>query len=288
IEGNAPTQEIYQRVVGRLKELEAEEFVSLVNPEAWNVNDFREPDCAGNLLVSQDGRGYYVDIHNFVLHRYDKFLREMGKAVASTSHFGGRSLILGGTQGTFLYQEIPGVDLPAKRMPLDRMKTIDSLAANCGLDFSDKVVFDIGCNLGLMGAEYLRRGAAWLHGWDMQDVIPATEQVLLSIGCTRFSLTPRKLEQSAGLANDLPAHLRDVAQDRGVINYLAVRGHVGWLNALEKLPWRYMVYEGHQDDEDLENYVSELCKRVPVRIVAADKVSDAHSRPRDVAILCKR
>ena len=283
--GRKPDNETYDKVVGRLKALEAEDLIRLVNPEAWNVDDFRKPDCAGNLLLSQDGRGVYVDIHNFILHRYDKYLHEMGKSAAATSHFGGRSFVLGGRDGHYLYQEIPGVALPAKRSPADRMKIYDRMMESCGLDFRDKVIFDIGCNMGLMGAEYLRRQAAWLHGWDLPEMVSATERVLLAIGCTRFSLTPARLSKTTDLTRDLPPHLKAIAPERGLVNYLAIRGHVGWLDALGRLPWKYMLYEGHQDDTGLDGYIQQLAQIVPVKVAAAERVCDAHSRPRDVAII---
>jgi hypothetical protein len=285
IEAGGPSDAEYDRIIGKLKSLADQGLITLINSELWNVDNFRRPDCAGNLIVSANGRAAYVDIHNFILYRYEDYLCQLARSVGAISHFGDRTHVLGGKSGSFLYQEIPGVDLPAKRSPRERMQTLDKLANQAGLDFSGKVIFDIGCNLGLMGAEYLRRGARWLQGWDLPHVVAAAEKVLLATGCTRFSLGGVHFSRLCDLTSGLPAHLQDVRPQDGIVNYLAVRGHVGWLEGLKALPWRYMIYEGHQDDTDLEGYVGELNLLCPVKLRAWERAADGNSRPRDVAII---
>jgi hypothetical protein len=285
IEDAGPSDAEYERVVGILHSLTDRGLITLINPERWNVNDFRKPDCGGNLVVPCEGRGKYVDIHNFVLDRYGDYLRNLASSVGALSHFGGRSHLLGGRSGAYLYQEIPGVDLPAKRSPRERMRVLDQLAGEAGVEFSGTVVFDVGCNLGLMGAEYLRRGAAWLHGWDKPEVVAAAEKILLAIGCTRFSLGGKFLSDEVDLLGTLPGHLRNLRPSECVVSYLAIRKHIGWIKALRQLPWRYMLYEGHQDDSALEDHVSELNALLPVKVRARGRVADANSWPRDVAII---
>jgi hypothetical protein len=226
-----------------------------------------------------------VDVHNFILDQYDTHLAALASEVAADSHFGNRSVLLGGLGGSFLYQEIPGLDRPAKRSPRARMQVWDALLARAGVSLQGKAVFDVGCNLGLMGAEYLRRGARWLHGWDQPQVVEAARRVLLSIGCTRFSLAGGRLDRDTDLAGSLPAHMKAVAGEDTVLSYLAIRGHIGWLPALARFPWRYMLYEGHQEDGALDGYLAELNAVVPVRLVEADRLSDGISAARDIALI---
>lgn len=274
-----------EQVVDELKSLESRRLIKLVSGVGWGGIDFEPPNCNGNLMRGAGAnRLAYVDVHNFILDRYQDHLGELAAKVASDSHFGSRSLLLGGFAGSFLYQEIPGIDYPAKRSPRVRMKAWDKVLAGAGVSIEGRPVFDVGCNLGLMGAEYLRRGAHWLHGWDQPSVVEAARSVLLSIGCTRFSLTGGHLSQATDFTASLPDHLRSSGNE-AVLSYLAIRGHIGWPPALSDLPWRYMLYEGHQEDHPVERYVSELNQRIPVRLLATSRIVDGVSAPREIALL---
>jgi hypothetical protein len=138
-----------------------------------------------------------------------------------------------------------------------------------------------------MGAEYLRRGARWYHGLDFPNVINATSRVLLAIGCTRFSLSAVEMSKDRTLAETLPKQIKETGRENTVISYLAIRGHVGWLPALKELDWRYMIYEGHQNDQELDVYLQQLNELVPARILARGRVSDANTTPRDSAIIAR-
>lgn len=270
-------------VVAKLKALEQDGCLRLISAAGWSGIDFEAPDGNGNVIrCAATGRPLYVDVHNFVLDKYESYLTAVARTAAEDSHFGERRHILG---GAYLYQEVPGLNLPAKRSPRSRMIVMDELFRTAGLEISGRAVLDIGCNLGLMGAEYLRRGARWLHGWDMPEVASASRKVLLAIGCTRFSHTSGRIGPDTALAHDLPEHLKGLAADDIIINYLAIRGHIGWLPALAAVPWRYMVYEGHQDDGVLDGYIEELNRIVPVRLLAQSQIADGVSTARDVAII---
>lgn len=270
-------------MVAKLKSLEKNDCLELISSAGWSGIDFEEPDCNANLRRSKDtNRVVYVDVHNFILKNYEQFLSELAKRTASTSHFGEKSLLLG---GEFLYQEIPGVNLPGKRSPEARMIVMDRLLLESGLDLTGKVIFDVGCNLGLMGAQYLRRGARWLHGWDMLEVVVATDKVLSSIGCTRYSLSGGLLTPDVDLKAQLPLHLNEIPQEEIILNYLAIRGHIGWLNALKDLSWGYMLYESHQEDGPIQEYIDELNELIPVKLLTQGRVVDGTSSARDVAII---
>ncbi len=275
-----------ETMVGQLRSLERSGPLKLAGCAGWSIADFQPPDCNGKILRdAQSARLVYVDANNFVLEGYGKYLRDLAVSVTERSHFGGRSRLLGGKTGSFLYQEFPGLDRPAKRSPRARLQGWDPLLARAGISIEGKTVFDVGCNLGLMGAEYLRRGVRWMHGWDRPEVAEAAHKVLLSVGCTRFSLTGGMLEQNTDLFAQIPDHLKAVDNDSAILSYLSVRDHLGWLHGLAALPWRYMLYEGHQDDHQIETYIADLNARIPVRLLTTDRVSDGVVGTHDIALI---
>ena len=221
-----------------------------------------------------------------VLENYERYLRDLATNVAGISHFGGRMRVLGGRSGCFLYQEIPSLDRPAKRSPRVRLQAWDPLLQRAHVSIEGKVIFDIGCNLGLMGAEYLRRSARWVHGWDQPEVVKAARQVLLSVGCTRFSLTGGRLDQETDLFSQLPDHLKTLEPGRRHPELsLGARPCRLACPACPALPWRYMLYKGHPDDRQIETYIAELNERIPVRLLTTDRVSDGLTGTCDIALI---
>jgi hypothetical protein len=105
------------------------------------------------------GQLKYVDLQNFALDNYYNYLKDIAIQASKNSHFGQKSYLLG---GEYLYQEVPGLNLGAKRSPAVRFETFKKLLQKSGLSLKDKFVMDVGCNIGLMGAQYLKDGAAWL------------------------------------------------------------------------------------------------------------------------------
>jgi hypothetical protein len=270
-------------VVERLKQLVANQSLSLVAPEGFGHSDFLPPQFGNNVWKDASGRPAFVDFQNFQVTNYDGYLKDIARKAATDTHFGDRSLIRG---GTYLYQEVPGLGAAGKRGIADRMVVLDDLAKRAGLEYKGRVVLDFGCNIGMMMAEYLRRGASWCVGWDMPTTVQHTERLLLAVGCTRFSLVGGLLGPTVPVAHAVPGFLKEAVKDC-VISYLAVRGHMGFLDDLAKLPWQFMLYEGHENDtaEQTRGYLSELAGKVPFKVAAESIYKDGDSRERYVAIL---
>jgi hypothetical protein len=77
--------------------------------------------------------------------------------------------------------------------------------------------------------------------------------------------------------------------DGCVVSYLAVRGHLGWLDALKTIPWSFMIYEGHEGEtaKDFESYLDELRSLTNVELGATSTYIDGDSEERTVAILLR-
>jgi hypothetical protein len=119
-------------------------------------------------------------------------------------------------------------------------------------------------------------------------VTPHTERMLRALGCTRFTTTGGDISAAQPLDTDLPEFLQS-SLEGCVISYLAVRGHLGWLDRLSRVPWSLLIYEGHEGEtaSDFEKYVAELKERVDFRLGGVRTYKDGDSDERTVAILIR-
>ena len=111
----------------------------------------------------------------------------------------------------------------------------------------------------------------------------------MAIGCMRFSLTSGPITREQPVETNVPDFVRS-GLDGCVISYLAIRGHIGWIAALGRVPWEFMVYEGHEveSEADLQKFISELQPLVRVRVVEQQIYVDGTSKPRVVAIIARK
>lgn len=272
--------------ISELRKLHAEGVLLVIVPEGFDDEEFECPTCCNNVLLDSCGRFRYIDFQNFLLGDYENFLTHLATEAAEQTHFGDTAMLRG---GRYLYQSIPGVRLPAKRSVASRMKTINRLLAEAGVSVKDRVVLDVGCNIGMMMAEYLRLGAKWCHGWDRATTVLHTEKILLALGCTRFSTTGADITKSQPLSTDVPPHVES-SLEGCVVSYLAIRGHLEWLDELARVPWAFMIYEGHEGERraDFDAYLAELRKLTAFTLGPVGTYVDGDSDERTVAILLKQ
>jgi hypothetical protein len=268
-----------------IRDLEQRNLLKVILPTGFDDPEFQCPDCTGNAFMTVDGQFRYIDFQNFALTSYGMFLKSVALEAAEATHFGDTSIFRG---GRYLYQSVPGVDLHGKRNPEKRFKTLLDMMKTAGVSVENRLVLDVGCNVGMMMAQYLKSGALWCHGWDQETVVPHTEKLLYALGCTRFSTTGGTITQSIDLANNLGCFLKPHLNGC-VISYLAIRGHINWLDALKEIPWAFMIYEGHEGETTAQTlgYLEEFKKVVPFRIGAQSEYEDGDSDLRTVAILIK-
>lgn len=282
---DAPSVAQCEAGIQKLRDLDAEGVIKVILPDGFADPEFECPSCGNNALVDSDGQFQYIDFQNFLLGDYEKFLTNLATAAAEQTHFGDTNALRG---GRYLYQSVPGVKLPGKRDVANRMKTLTQLLDQAGVSVGERLVLDVGCNIGMMMSQYLKLGAKWCHGWDRATTTPHTERMLLALGCTRFSTTGTDITKSRALANDLPKHAA-AALNGCVISYLAVRGHLDWLDSLREIPWSFMIYEGHEGEtsQDFESYLVELKSLTNFKLGPTSTYVDGDSEERTVAILLK-
>jgi hypothetical protein len=285
VSGNVPTVPQCEAGIKELRELERRGVIRNNIPNGWKDEDFTCPKCNGNALVDETGKFNYIDFQNFNLVGYEAFLRETAVEATEKSHFGQNYIL---RRGRYLYQSVPGVRLPGRRNVEDRMVVIRRLLEEARVSVEGRIVLDVGCNIGMMMAQYLKLGAKWCHGWDRAYLVPHTEKMLHALGCTRFSTTGGDIDIAQPMDDDVPTFLRD-ALDGCVISYLAVRAHLGWLDALGRIPWSFLIYEGHEYETtvDFENDMAALKEMVKFRVAAMSTYKDGDSEERIVAVLVR-
>jgi hypothetical protein len=286
INGGTPSMAQCEEGIGQLRQLENDGLLRVVTPEGFNDDEFRCPECEKNALVTKTGAFKYIDFQNFLLGDYGAYLKKTAVEATEASHFGDKSIFRG---GRYLYQTVPGVNLPAKRNIEDRIRVLQRLFETTGISIKDSLVLDVGCNIGMMMSEYLRMGALWTHGWDRAHVVPHTEKLLLALGCTRFSISGADIRESYDLTKDIPDFLAP-ALENCVVSYLAVRGHIGWLKALDTIPWSVLIYEGHEGEtrQDFERYLGKFNQNGSIDVAAVDDYMDGDSDRRTIALLRRK
>jgi hypothetical protein len=278
-----PTDDECKRGLQKLHEMDESHLVRVILPEGFKDEEFECPGCSDNAFIDHAGNFRYIDFQNFRLVNYGSFLADLASHAAEQTHFGDTLLVRG---KRYLYQSVPGVKLPAKRDVENRMKTLRMLSDEAGVSVSGNLVLDVGCNIGMMMAQYLKLGAKWCHGWDRLSVVPNTERMLLALGCTRFSTTGTDLAPSRSLLADLPNHVKNLV-DGCAVSYLAVRGHLDWLDDLGRIPWSFMIYEGHEGEtlDEFQGHLSDLQKLKNVRLGPVATYMDGDSEERIVALI---
>jgi hypothetical protein len=213
-------------------------------------------------------------------------IRDVLRSTTDTLHFGNSRLSRGGRR--YLYQSVPGLEA-GKRDTEWRWRRFTALLAEHHLGVEGRVVFDVGCNAGMMLARALADGAYWGVGWDRPQVAPAAERVQCAMGNTRTTFIGADLQEAYPLSRDVPAWLGR-GTDGAVLLYLAVWRHLGLLHDVKSLPWSTLLFEGHQSDAPEQRYelFREIEDRWNCRLLDSTVVADGDSDSRPVALFVRR
>ncbi len=186
------------------------------------------------------------------------------------------------------YQSIPGVSVNAKRDMEVRWVEIRDLLTKFDLSLENRMVLDICCSSGIFMSYALSEGASWALGWDIPDVASITSKLQKVLGISRAEVFGAKLHDRYPLKNDIPAHLTSHL-DESVIFLFSAVAHVGFIEEIGEIPWRFLVFEGHEADEfedrkaELESYAI----RWNAELLTMDKIHDGDSFPRPLAIIAR-
>jgi hypothetical protein len=279
--GAAPTAAQHRTFLNQLRETCQRTPLEVLLPKWADHSDFAYPNCNGNLIVSEATKApQYVDFQNFLLHPVSAWMEDVVRKRRDIFHFGNGRLFRG---RRYLYQSMPGAS--GKRSTETRWDFLAPELARHGLSVERRLVLDVGCNAGMMLYSALTSGAAWAIGWDRPQVIPSTRELLLALGASRFHLIGAELSPQYSLEKDIPHYLRP-ALNGSVVLYLSVHQHIGLLQSLRQIPWRLLVYEGHQNEtlHDASTALAPLLTEC-VRQILAITLADGDSGPRPLILL---
>jgi hypothetical protein len=284
ITGQEPNADDWTIFLDNLRTEFRKRIIMPKNRDWLKHNDFCPPASYRNAIRSEkDNKLYYVDFQAFIFRNENKYLTNLTDRIREIVHFGKKHWIRG---SKYLYQSILN-DNNGKRDTTFRWLWLKKLMQENRIDMSGKVVFDIGCNAGMMLHCALAEGAFWGLGWDKDDIAKSADSLLSALGDTRYNLFGGNISQVTDFYSYIPHHLRN--KKDGILLLLAMRKHIGFPEYIKHLPVKYIIYEGHQDEsvKEAQAFLKQACSIFNCRVLQIDEYQDGDSLARPLAILAK-
>lgn len=259
----------------------------LARPEKWNHSDFEPPSCGGNLLKRvADGKLFYVDFQQFIVVDKAAIIKSNLDDSAGLFHFGNTRRVLSSSR--YLYQSVPGIKESAKRDVQKRWMLYRAMLRNAGISLRNRSILDICCNAGMFMSLALGESARLALGWDLPEVIAQAKRLQLLLGNTRALFFPAQLNTNYYLSKDIPVWAEKTIKGC-IVFYLAAWRHIGFMSHLAEIPWRALVYEGHQEDTREETVNN--CRKVEIlwkcKLINLTTLTDGDSGSRPVALFTR-
>lgn len=249
------------------------EDVSIIG--GTNCGDFK-PETFGNNIIKDETSTYYIDVQNFHLNNSSKRIEKLVNTINEVTHFGGTNPF---RNSRYAYQSIPALGLTGKRDSFYRLHKINSFLERNNVNLEDKNILDVGCNLGLFIWYSLCKGAKWCVGADMPNTARVTRRFLNESGFMRFDIIGGDLKQ-----NTIIDKMPDTKFD--IVFYMSIELHIGFPDWINKIKFRYFIYEGHEG-ENLKIIKDKIRKsNIPFKILDEMEMQDGDSRTRPI-LLCE-
>ena len=222
-------------------------------------SDFTAPSCNGNLYLRENGKPVFVDFQSFNFRDEEKAFIDWAKMSSEAVQFGPKRR---SSSENFLYQGLPFLG-SGKRDTIQRWGIYKEAMTSVGWSLRDKVVLDIGCNSGLMSYFSLANGANYAIGWDKPDVAKRATDLMKLFGATRWSAFGCELGSHNYFKEDISTIIKQFDKP-ATLFYLAIHGHVGFLESLLKVNWDKCFVEGHanENENDIMKLIEPLAGKI--------------------------
>jgi hypothetical protein len=288
IEQNKPSLPQCKSFITKLENIMEKTPLGLVISDWKERGDFNCPNCNNNLFVNKINNKLhfnYVDFQNFFLHPANGWLSDIVSQENKTLSFGNNRLWRG---SKYLYQSIENANTSAKRNTDKRWNIISKILKKEGDSISNRIILDIGCNAGMFMQKPLFEGALWSYGWDLPEVAQVAEEILYSLGESRFTIFKTNLNAQTKIKSFIPNKHHHFLEE-SIVFYLSIRGHIGVIEELKKLNCRFFVYEGHQEESlsESKEYMKDILQN-KMYVFHQQYLSDGDSYKRPLLILRSR
>ena len=242
-------------------------------------SDFLPPNCNNNLVKDDQGNLLYIDFQQFGLLDPAKLPSQIVNSESGKLSFGDVNFLR--SKKPYIYQSIPGIRIAARRDSNQRWQTIKNLLADADMDVNNRLLLDICCNTGMMLSMSLSEGALWGIGWDLPQVAETAIQLQRSLGYSRIDIIKASLSSDYSLLADIDERFISYLNE-SIVFYLAAYKHIGLISELSKIPWRVLIFEGHEDDpqEGYTNISTFFEKECSSRLSGETSIQDGDSQHR--------
>ena len=245
----------------------------------WNttylIDDFDIERENPNLLKTKNDEIKFLDFQAFSIPNENDYINEIVKDFEVTS-FGKKRIF---SKRNYLYQVLPEIQ-GGKRDTLKRWNEFDKMFEKVDLSLENKVILDIGCNIGMNCYYALSKGSKYVYGIDKEQVAIKANQILNALGVTRSKIIGLDLKS----INDLGSIEKVIKNDIDILFYCSIDGHIGYPNQIRDLKFKYILHEGHPNsnlDENINNlYLNNwLTKNSQILFKSYLTDGDSPSRP---------
>jgi hypothetical protein len=268
ITGFSPNMIQYNKFIQKLRDLDVEDVLTILALEdIWEEHvDFRPPDCNGNLIVSKKTNELqYIDFQNMVVNAQlwmEKVLEDNEGTNRTIS-----------TNNLFVEQSHLRFEVVQQQSSDLSWTVFTNQLLELGISVRNRLVLSLNCRREtLLLFRSLQEGARWAFGWDFPQLVSQSEELLFSLGASRFTLFPGDIGGDYPIAQHIPEHISPYLEEAFVFCSIPDR-HPNLLQCLAKLPWRVLIFEGCSGEttEMLEKVLEPLlkgetenCKLIPM------------------------
>lgn len=278
IDNVEPTASERIEFIERLRYPINDEKLALVHPEGLEYADFTLPDRRNLVKSTRTGKLQFVDFDAFIVR--NKLKKEIGSEAKR---------VLCRSREKCPYQPVSGLSSIDKRTIDKRWTIVKDLLYDSGIQVANRIVLDVGCDAGMMLSSTLADGASWGMGWDLPDVVEQAQRLNAVLGNTRLNFYGAYLSEKYLLSNDIPERFQSLLAE-SVVFYLAVWKRIGVISELGNLPWKALVFEGHEGDtwENLGEKLLKIQSEWRCTLAVKSEMRDGNCGTRPVAVLLRK